>query len=158
MNPPRRFNDDDDREEMETRTREIFIPNTRNAPVTVTWENPAKTILRYDFVERWTWKDIYAAKNIGDAMVESVPHFVGLMYVLPPNATLPENAIPNVRTLIKNAHKRVYMSVVVSNNVYVKTIYNVLKQVYKPLTKNFMHADNADKARTLLTDTYPHRR
>jgi len=125
--------------------------------VRVVWDNPARTILRYDFSDRWTWKDIYAAKIIGDAMVESVPHKVGVLYVLPPGATLPDNAIPNVRSLIKNAHRRVYVSVVVSNSIYVKTIYNVLRQVYRPLTKNFLHADNLDRAHTLLNDMNPQR-
>ncbi len=157
MKFPGQFDNDDDLENMEERTREIIIP-ARNAPVRVNWDNPAKTILRYDFTDRWSWKDIYAAKNIGDAMIESVPHGVGVMFVLPSNATLPENAISNVRSLIKSAHRRVYASVFVSNSVYVKTIYNVLKQVYKPLTKNFLHADNVEKAHTLLAALSPNHR
>jgi hypothetical protein len=157
MKFPKRVNNQQDIEEMEESTREITVPNTRS-PVRVAWADSEKTILRYDFNERWTWKDIYNAKNIGDAMIETVTHPVGVLFVMPANAALPDNAISNVRTLIKAAHTRTYVSIVVSSSVYVKTIYNVLRQVYKPLTASFLHTDTLEKAHKLLADLYPQQR
>ncbi|NWF68816.1 MAG: hypothetical protein HXY40_07010 [Chloroflexi bacterium] len=142
-------------EEMEESTREIIAPSPTFAPVRVTWDNSDRTALRYDFNERWSWKDLYAMKAIADAMIESVQHPVGVLFVLPFNAALPDNAISNVRSVIKNMHPRVYTSILISNSVYVKTIYNVLKQVYKPLTKSFLHADTLERGRSLLTEMHP---
>jgi hypothetical protein len=146
----------DEIEEMEETTRQIAVPELiKTGSIQVAWENAAKTILRYDFSEGWTWKDIFTIKSKGDQMMDGVQHPVGVLFVLPPKSALPHNAISNVRHLVKMTHPRAYASVMVSGDVYVKTIYNVLKQVYKPLTETFLHAETVERARELLAERHP---
>jgi hypothetical protein len=45
-------------------------------PITVNWDNDAKTVIRYDFEGHWNWDEFRAAANEAFVFTRSVQHRV----------------------------------------------------------------------------------
>ena len=102
--------------------------------VSVQWDNPEQTILRYDFEENWTLTDFYEARKAGYHMVDTVPHqgYIGVLLVMPKRSVLPSNILTNVMGQMKLKHQRTLMLVLVTQNQYVRVLHNALGKIYKP--------------------------
>ncbi|MFN8372518.1 MAG: hypothetical protein U0694_06540 [Anaerolineae bacterium] len=121
-------------------------------PVTVHWDNPAQTILRYDFESPWTFSELDNARRVGYDMVDKVSHqgLVGVLLALPRQGIMPANAVTNALGQMRVRHKRTIVMVVVSDNPFVKVLYNTLTAVNTAAKLTFMQADNLDTARALV--------
>jgi hypothetical protein len=122
--------------------------------VTVRWDNPEQTILRYDFDQNWTLTDFNDARKIGYQMIDTTEHqrMVGVLFVLPKRGVLPNNRVTNAMGQMKLRHQRTLMLVLVTENQYIKTLHNVLGSVYKPARETFLRANTLEEARTLILD------
>ena len=121
-------------------------------PVTIQWDNPEQTILRYNFESPWTFSELDNARRIGYEMVDKVPHqgLVGVLLVLPKQGVMPSNAVTNALGQMRVRHKRTIVMTVVSDNPFVKVLYNTLTAVNTAAKLTFMHADDLDTARAMV--------
>ncbi len=122
--------------------------------VTVQWDNPEQTILRYDFDEHWTLTDFNDARKVGYHMIDTAEHqrMVGVLIVLPKRGIVPNNIITNAMGQMKLRHQRTLMLVLVTENQYIKTLHTVLGSVYKPARETFARTSTLEEARTLILD------
>src|SRR5215216_144560 len=93
--------------------------------VTVSWDNEAKNIIRYDFQGRWTWEDFYAASAQAFAMTRSVIHRVDAISHFHHGAVLPPNALYHFRHAMINAPKNRGVNVIVGATSFVKTLIKI---------------------------------
>ena len=71
--------------------------------VSVEWDNPEKTVLRYDLDTDWNIEEFYSAKVLGDAMIQGVGDLkqVALLLVLPDRVHLPPNVVSIACNVLK---------------------------------------------------------
>lgn len=118
--------------------------------IKVSWDNEAKTILRYDFQGRWTWEDFYAASAQAFAMTHSVQHRVDAISHFHHGSVLPANAMFHFRHAMVSAPANRGMNVIVGANAVVRTLIKMFSSINKQLAARLAIADSLDDARMLL--------
>lgn len=118
--------------------------------IILSWHDDAKTMLRYDFPESWTWQDFYQAFRTGTSeYTATVDHPVDILIHLPEGGKLPASghAISNARRALKEKSPNLNRIVVVGGNALVKAMVNVLSRVYQ---RQFLQADTLAQAEAML--------
>jgi hypothetical protein len=118
--------------------------------ITVSWDNEAKNIIRYDFQGRWTWEDFYAASAQAFAMTRSVTHRVDAISNFHEGAVLPPNAMYHFRHAMISAPPNRGVNVIVGATTFVKTLIKIFSNLNKRLGQRLVLANSLDDARMLL--------
>jgi hypothetical protein len=127
--------------------------SSANSTVIVFWDNPEKTIEVYDFAAIWTWKDFYAAKEKGDAMINSVSHEVVVVFSGPVGIRLPESFLTNVININRARHPRARLAIVVVNNAFVRVMFNTFSRLYSREVQKVAFVNSLEEARRVATST-----
>lgn len=106
--------------------------------ITVEWANEAKTVVRWRFINTWTWDDFYAAQKEVDAMIDTVDGIVDGIILTSASQNLPSGALPHLRKITIQRHKRYGLSYVVGSGVYLTTVLNILAKVVREETIRFV--------------------
>ncbi len=61
------------------------------------WDDLQKTIIRYTFIDPWTWDEYYATNDKRDAMLSSVPHIVNIILDFRRGKQIPSQAMTHFR-------------------------------------------------------------
>jgi len=64
-------------------------------PITVVWDNEAKTIIRWDYVGKWKWSEATYGFEDTIRMMHEVQHPVSLIHDLTQSAGIPGSALTN---------------------------------------------------------------
>lgn len=125
-------------------------------PVTVDWDDEARTIVRMNMIGSWTWEEAYAGADNGYAILDSVPYEVGVIIDFSQGAGLPPNAILNARNMIHRRHPRTGLTVFVGTNSMFTALWNIFSRVYTLLARkqNSVFASSVDEARQILAAVY----
>ena len=123
--------------------------------VTVSWDNEARTTLRYDFQGQWDWEQFRTAAVVAFALTRSVPHKVDTISYFHVGAMLPSNAIFHFNKAMKDAPPNRGVTVIVGNNTFIKNLVSVFGKIYKPLGKRLFLAASLDEARQKLAAAQP---
>lgn len=123
--------------------------------ITVLWDNPEQTIIRYAFDRQWTWNDFYAAKTQTDEMIEAVQHPVGVIFELPANVLIPPNALSHGKEFIDSRHTNLYLIALASPSTFLRTLFTMFRQVYPAAAKRVNMVTTLEEARTLLVAACP---
>jgi len=123
-------------------------------PVTNSWDNDEKTIIRMEIAGRWTWDEMYQASDAGYTMLESVPHIVYPIIDMRQSQAIPGNAITHASGLMRRQHPRTGMSVFVGANTIVVSLWRAFVHVYSLFSReqDFKFANSLDEARQLIAD------
>jgi len=124
--------------------------------IEIHWDNPEKTIIRYDITGRWTWDDLRQAQiNVFQMMdatdaahVGTIAHFTEGKIALPPDT------LAQLRQNVDfQGHPKAGLTVVVGAGFMLKNAFGMFRQAYvtfsgQPL--DFSYADKLDEARQLI--------
>lgn len=124
-----------------------------NPTVSVFWDNPEKTIEIYNFAAAWTWKDFYAAKEKGDAMLDSVTHEAIVIFSGPTGIRLPESFMTNVMNINRSRHPRARLAIVVVNNTFVRVMFNTFTRMYSREVQKVAFVNSLEEARRIASAT-----
>ncbi len=118
--------------------------------ITIVWDNPEKTILRYDIRETWTWQEARKAidmiftmmDNAESDIVCTIPNFIG-------KVKLPPDGMRHFAELTSQSHPKAGLTVIVGVNFMMKGIINTTKGMYSMTGRSvdFDYADTLDEAR-----------
>lgn len=117
--------------------------------IIVTWDNEARTTLRYDFAEDWQWKEFQTAFREGRAMLDSVGQIVDII------ANFQDSGCVPVETLVRLAYvagmrpDNLGNYVVVGTQAFATTTLTVFSGFYGA-TYQFAHS--LERARALLAN------
>lgn len=107
-------------------------------PITVSWDDTEKTVLRYDFEGNWTWDEFQQAKEESDAMLDSVPHSVDVILNYGNNHWLPPGAISRLRAMAANTRPNFSgRTIIVSESIVHRTLLNILRNTSNWLADRF---------------------
>lgn len=123
-------------------------------PITNSWDNAEKTIVRMEISGAWTWDEMNRAFNESTAMLDSVNHIVYQIVDMSQSQHTPGNFIPNARNLMKRRHPRLGIAVFVGANAMVIGLWRMFARVYTIIAReqNFTFVGTLDEARALIVE------
>ena len=122
-------------------------------PIHVYWEDANQTIVRYDFEGRWTWDELYTAYYQAIAMENSVTQRVDIILDMRTSAFIPANALLHMKNLSEKQPPNVGLSVFVTTNAFVTSLYNTAIKFYAKIAFYFRLVKTLDQAHTMIADT-----
>jgi hypothetical protein len=117
-------------------------------PITVQWDNEAKTIVLWTFEGRWSWDEFRAQQAASVALLSSVSHRVHVIADLSQSSQIPRDAFSNYQVSeTASAPNRGRTVVVAPQNIFVQTAIATYNKIVNP---TFLLADSVGEARALL--------
>lgn len=122
-------------------------------PVSVSWDNESKTVIRYDLEGRWTWDEALTAFDTAALMLAEVQHTVNFI-VNPVDPVsqiyVPPNTLGNLITLYRRSTDNAGISVLLINNATVRTLTRLMSTLNPAVATRFLFADSLEEARLIL--------
>jgi hypothetical protein len=121
-------------------------------PIHTRWFDDTHTIAYYEFEERWTWDDLYAAVKSITGLIDSVPHRVDVIFDVKRSIGMPGGAIGHLTGLSAKPQANFGVGVMVGGNNFLKTMVQIFLKLY-PRYQNQHHlADNVETALTIIAE------
>jgi hypothetical protein len=120
--------------------------------IRVYWENPQKTIVRYDFEGVWTWDELYAAYYEAIAMETSVTHRVDIILDLRYSGRIPGNVLLHIKNFSEKQPPNVGLSIFVTTNSFLTSLYNTAIKFYAKIAFYFRLTRTVDEAHDMIAD------
>lgn len=127
--------------------------------ISIGWDDPAKTIIRYDFDPFWTWEDLRNAVQQDDALFDSVDHTVHLIFDMRQIEVVPANPLTQLRQVGSQIHPRLGLIVFVGTNAWAKMVLEIFYKVYGSRAEGLAGLESAatlEEARAIIA-AYPQR-
>lgn len=124
-------------------------------PIKIFWDDEQKTVIRYEMYGRWTTQEFWEAYEEARAMINSVENEVNFIQIAMDKFSkghIPNNFIPHLGSIYRNAHPRAGRTIVVPKaaglmgQIWSRIITKSLPNI---LTK-FDYADSLEEAREKL--------
>src|SRR5262245_51796 len=106
-------------------------------PVNIYWDNEEKTIVRMEYVGRWTWEELFTATTQSHTMLDEVAHKVDFIHVWLQSDGMPPSVLVHAKNLIEKRHPNVGVVVLVWSNTLIKAMWTAFSKVYANLTKRY---------------------
>lgn len=114
------------------------------------WANPEKTILQRNVDYGWSWAEMEIANVEMAALLDTVEHDVCTMVVQNYEGSyLPENALLHISTMLPHKHRRIRLSVVVSQSSIARSIFRLLIKIY-PRAAHIRFVNTPEEAYALI--------
>lgn len=106
--------------------------------ITIEWDNPEKTVLRYRFIDNWTWDEYLEQLKEGREMMASVSHHVCILNDFTPMKSLPPNFITLARSVINSRPANTGLAIFVSTSSFFKIMHSVLKKIIPEVPTSYL--------------------
>jgi hypothetical protein len=118
--------------------------------ITVTWDNAAKTALRYEFAGKWEWDDFSKAFRQAQQMLASVGHMVDVIADFQNSGCVPTETLARLAYVAGNRPPNLGSSIIVGSPVFDTTTFTVFGNFYGDLARTYQMTHSLDRARALL--------
>ncbi|MCL4256098.1 MAG: hypothetical protein KJ043_20240 [Anaerolineae bacterium] len=116
--------------------------------IAVVWDDDEKTIIRWDFDEKWTWDDFHEAFRISMEMGEKLTYRVDVI----PNATqsphMPVGALAEFKRLDSQLPDIVKLIVVAGTSAFTRSMIELFGKIYR--AQSWRTAPSLDEARRYI--------
>lgn len=119
-------------------------------PVTVEWFNDEHTMIRYEFIGRWSWEELHDAIEQVQAMIGGVSHRVDILIDLSQNQGIPSGALTQMRGGTLRANRNWGMGVFIGTGTFIRALLNTFTRVYPKMGERYATADTLDDALRLI--------
>ncbi|MCI0710470.1 MAG: hypothetical protein L0154_09950 [Chloroflexi bacterium] len=118
-------------------------------PVNIQWDNADKTIIRFEFVDPWTWKEFYGAIRESEPMHNEVDHMVFWLYDINQMRKVPPNSLGGGKQVTNLRYENTcHDHVIVGANSIIRTLGNTFNRVYSRLYDMNIHfAESLEEGR-----------
>jgi hypothetical protein len=113
-------------------------------PVNVLWDDPDKSILRFEHQGKWTLEETDEAMAKVHAMADAIQHRIDVIFDYTGSAGLPVNALSHAPKVARELPRQTGIIVVVGGN-----IFNTLMSIFAKVYPNFGPASRYKSAHTL---------
>ena len=106
-------------------------------PVNWAWGNETKTVVRFTFVDPWSWHEFNSANDEAGIEAASFNHVVDAIFDFRGGRIMPAGAVPMftraARESITTPSQGI--TVVIGMQSYMYAIYDVIARIYPPVVK-----------------------
>ena len=114
--------------------------------VTVTWFDPANSIIHYKLEPGWSWKTFYPAFEQALAMEQSVAHRVDVILELPMPVRLQANTITHIAAIARKQPHNLRKSVFVSDDPLVNRLLHIARRISPVIERGYVCKPTLDEA------------
>lgn len=117
------------------------------------WDNPEKTIIRYDFSGRWTWNEFYGAYDIAKVMVSGTTqkvHFIMNSTDEISRKYTPPNAMTHMISIGRKAAPNSGKVIRVGGGAFTRILFQMVAKVNPKLIDSFAFASTLEEARAMV--------
>lgn len=100
-------------------------------PVLVDWDNPEKTIIRYQFIDPWTWQEYHETHARGWALISTVRYTVDLILDFNQGGGMPSSALRHFQNAVESVHPNRGYVVIITTNPLIRSVMNALVRIYR---------------------------
>jgi hypothetical protein len=126
-------------------------------PISVTWDNEDKTILRMTVVERWTWDEYFASAQQARNEISTVDHPVDIIGDMLRSGPVPLGMpIRRFRFALDMMPANFRKAAIVGGSPFTKSLMIAFMQIYKKASEKMVLTQTIDEAYAALsapTDT-----
>lgn len=122
-------------------------------PVHFSWDNPEKTIVRYDFVGKWTWEELYETFYQSWDEISKLSYMVDSISDFSRTSNAPPSVMTHVRKLSQNRPENTGTMVIVdANNFLTMMLQTFSKLLHSTLRRemNIQAVKTLEEGRALL--------
>lgn len=98
--------------------------------VTIHWLDDDQHILVMEFIENWTWEELYKTAEKAIEAYESVPHRVDVIYDFRRVSKMPGNILSNAGKITRHLHPNIGIQYVLMTSVVNQAIFDVFNRLY----------------------------
>lgn len=120
--------------------------------ISVQWDNPEQTTVRWDFKGKWDWEMFGEATKVSNTLIESVPHRVDIIGDVCQSPFLPKNALIKYNVFQHNRPQNKGRIVLVGASNFVRNLVVIFSKLYKFNADGFDFTDTLEEARTMLDE------
>jgi len=121
----------------------------------VEWDNPEKTIIRFDFAGKWNWYGYEMAVGEAFGMMEGMRHIVDFIFNLTDSDSLPEGATLYIKRTLELSPNPSTVIVIASGDPSCEALVTLFARIYKKLGERLMSVKSVEKARALYDEPAP---
>lgn len=128
-------------------------------PITVCWDDAERSVLRFDYVGRWTWEELYSAVTEANGLMDTVDHPVTHLIDLTQNGGVPSNLINHVQQLASLTHRNFEMTIIIGADRFIHMLGDLcFRLAGSRVDRSRYHwAESLDQAR-FMVQVYRHHR
>jgi len=125
--------------------------------ITVIWDNPEQTIIRFIYDGAWNLDNFYHALQESRDLMDKVDHRVGLIIDVQNSKLVPNGVLSHGKNVSLRKHANQGKSIIVGASGFVRTLFDVYKKVYRSSFDETAYgfATSLDEARTTLLQPVP---
>jgi len=123
-------------------------------PIQIVWDNDEHNTLRYDVSGKWTWEELFKARDEVYAHMNGVAHErVDAIINFNGGFNVPSGALNQIQQLREDPHAKAGLTVMVGANGFMRTMFGTFTKVYNSTTGHtvdFLYAKTLEEARDLI--------
>lgn len=104
-------------------------------PVTWAWDNADKTVIRFTFVDPWSWHEFTTANNEAGRQATELDCIVDAIFDMRQGKIIPIGAVPMFSRAARDtaAATNQGLTVVIGMQSYMYALYDVIARIYPPV-------------------------
>jgi hypothetical protein len=121
--------------------------------VQFSWDNPENTIVRYDFVGKWTWEELYETFYQSWDEIAKLPYTVDSISDFSRTSNAPPSVMTHVRKLSQNRPENTGIMVIVDANNFLSMMLQTFSKLLQSTLRrelNIQAVKTLAEARALL--------
>lgn len=120
----------------------------------IRWDNDTHTIIRYDFVGRWTWRSLMRANERAFHMMSSVEHEVNIIFNMKDSLQLPAGAFNGIRQMFYVAPWNMGTIVLTHGDRLAEYTFDMLSNFEDLIGARLAIADTLETARDMFSEEW----
>ncbi len=126
--------------------------------IQVEWDNDQHTVVRYTFLGNWTWAELYASLDSGEAMAKDVPVRVSAILDLREGSSLPGGSFLNrtvrdhAQALVNRAQTDRGQIAVVGAGPLIRSMFTVFSNLFADKAGGVTFVDSLEEARRIISE------
>ncbi|MDQ7027841.1 MAG: hypothetical protein Q9P44_20045 [Anaerolineae bacterium] len=108
-------------------------------PIAVNWDNEEKTIIRWQFLAKWTWDDYYGALQNSRKLTQQATTMIDVIVDMRASKSLPSHLFTHAQNAIQTTSLNVGTIVVIGVTPLLRFAFNTFKRLYDATTGGSRH-------------------
>jgi|GEM_PF-1619405 len=119
-------------------------------PITITWDDEAKTMFRYTFEGQWTWDDVYATMQKANTMLPENPVRIDVLIDYQSTARIPDSFITNLKGIAKRQPDFAGITVIIAKSAIIKVFVDVSRRTDAKIADKIYWVETDEQAYQLI--------
>jgi hypothetical protein len=123
--------------------------------ITIQWDNPERTVLRYEFSGMWTWDEFFSAQAYRRPMLEGIWHTVHHLVIFLPDQQPPSTFTLHATKIDSVRFKYSGLYAIVGASSFIRVTAGVLRRMGNTMARDAYFFDTIEEAYYFLQVKQP---